>query len=486
MSYAPNQICNIFVSYAHVDDELLPGAEEGWVTTFVMVLRTFLGQRLGRKDAYSLWMDHQLARNVQITPQIMDALRDTSILLVILSPGYLASDWCQRERSAFLKVIKDRARSGSRVFIVERDRIEDSERPAEFSDMPGYCFWVQGRAGKSSRILGSPKPHPDELEYYQRVKDLSYELAQELQRLRKVTEPSGSESRIASEEGQPTIFLAEVTDDLDSERSSVRRYLDQAGIRVLPETYYPLEPSTFRRLVERDLEQSQLFVQLLSAVPGKKPPDLPCGYTRLQLDLALARGKPVIQWRNPELDTAKVEDPDQYALLEAETVHSDGIEDFKREIKRQVLKSKPSVFPPRGLHAFVFVDMEKNDRSLAESVCNVLESYGAEYALPIESDRPMENRLDLEENLLFSDGVIVIYGSSTVTWVREQLRQCRKILAKRETPLHAFAVFEGPPEEKARLDLKLHNMRIINCRKGLNEQELVTFLDGLQANGARA
>lgn len=91
-AFVPHCEHDIFISYAHVDDEPALGAAEGWVTTLVKGLRTLLAQKLGRSDAYSLWMDHQLPRNVQITPQIMDILQKTATLVVILSPGYVASD----------------------------------------------------------------------------------------------------------------------------------------------------------------------------------------------------------------------------------------------------------------------------------------------------------------------------------------------------------------------------------------------------------
>ena len=75
MTYVQDYQYDIFVSYAHVDDVPLPGVQKGWVTTLIGCIKTRLAQRLGRSDAYSLWMDYELARHVNLTPQIMDALR---------------------------------------------------------------------------------------------------------------------------------------------------------------------------------------------------------------------------------------------------------------------------------------------------------------------------------------------------------------------------------------------------------------------------
>ena len=74
----------------------------------------------------------------------------------------------------------------------------------------------------------------------------------------------------------------------------------------------------------------------------------------------------------------------------------------------------------------------------------------------------------------------MVYGNTTATWVRSQLLAFRKILAGRPAPLRALAVFEGPPEEKAEVDLKLQKMQILNCRQGAMEDQLKRFLDSVR------
>jgi hypothetical protein len=277
------------------------------------------------------------------------------------------------------------------------------------------------------------------------------------------------------------VFLAEGTDDLEPQRSGIRRFLSQVSIDVLPTACYPQEPAAFRQSVERDLARCGMFVQLISEAPGKKPPDLPGGYLRLQLEIAQSMNKPVLQWRRPGMDLTAVEDNEHRQLLESETVRAEGLEEFKSEIRRRA--AAPPAPPPAPLDAFVFVDMETPDRPLAERVCGVLETYGAEYSLPAQSGDPGENRKDLEQNLLNSDVVIVVYGKTTNTWVRSQLLEFRKILAGRTAPLRALAVFEGPPEEKPEVDLKLQRMQTLNCRQGAMEDQLKRFLDSVRGGG---
>jgi hypothetical protein len=472
MSFVPGNAHDVFVSYAHVDDRPVPGADRGWVSTLVEGLKTLLAQKLGRDEA-RLWMDPQLAGNAPITEEIMEVLARSATLLMIFSPGYLASEWCQRERNAFLDNVRRRFHSSSQLFVVEHNK---AERPKEIRGSKGYRFWVEEATGGVPRILGWPRPNPNDPRYYDRLTDLSEDLAQELRRLRTEAERPGTGTTVA--ESAPAVFLAEVTDDLDPLRYEVRRHLDQAGLRVVPEGPLSLDPKAFRESVDAELAESVLFAQLLSEVPGKRPPDMPEGYVRMQLERARAAGKPILQWHRPELDRDSVADDSHRELLGGETVLAIGLEEFKRTVRERAVE-KPEPPAPRPLNTFVFVDMEAADRSQARAVCEVLQRHGADYALPAMRGTPAEVRRDLEHHLVECDALIIVYGTSTAIWVREQLIQCRKVLARRERPLQALAVFQGPPGPKDPLDVHLANMQLIDCCEGDFEAALGAFLDRL-------
>jgi hypothetical protein len=119
-------------------------------------------------------MDHRLSGNEPLTPQIMDRIGDAATMLIIHSPGYLASEWCNREKNEFLRVAGE---LGSRLFVVERDR---AERTAELSSVRGYRFWVKDELSDETRTLGDPVPTPDERLYYAALGDLATDMAREL------------------------------------------------------------------------------------------------------------------------------------------------------------------------------------------------------------------------------------------------------------------------------------------------------------------
>jgi nucleotide-binding universal stress UspA family protein len=501
MAYVPDHQHDVFVSYAHVDDLPLPGAEQGWVTTLIESLQILLAQKLGRRDAFSLWMDHQLSRHAQLTPEILDNLGKTATLLVVLSPGYLASEWCLREKDSFLARLEGRVRSGSRIFIVERDKVDFEERPPQFSDLLGYRFWVQEGQGNPPRILGSPWPdpkNPQNMPYFDELTRLAANIAEELKKLRRESEAVGAAPATAATPAQgsaaaaeasapaeaaapdrPAVFLAEVTDDLDAESDSLRRTFEQAGLAVLPTTWYPREPEAYRQALDVDLAKAKVFVQLLSELPGKRPPGLPQGYVRLQHERAVAAGLPVVQWHRRDLDPAAVADPEHRAFLQGETVMVVGLEELKREaIERAQAAPKPaSPAPPTD--ALVFVDAEAGDAELATAAADLLAAHGLSCVLPLRSGSPAEVREDLEQNLMFCDALVVVWGTIGARWVRDQLLVWRKVGWKRERPLKFLALLEGPPADKEPLGLSVPNLDVLDGRGGVDERTLAPLLAAL-------
>ena len=70
-----------------------------------------------------------------------------------------------------------------------------------------------------------------------------------------------------------TVYLAEVTEDLEDQRDEVKRYLIQSGCQVVPQSYYSRAPDAFRLAARADLNRSALCVQLLSGLAGPKLAD---------------------------------------------------------------------------------------------------------------------------------------------------------------------------------------------------------------------
>ena len=90
------------------------------------------------------------------------------------------------------------------MFFVEREPVE---RPEELQDIQGYQFWVTDDTNKSC-TLGVPKRSQDA--YFQKLIELARQMADKLKDLR----AKALLSTLSLSTVRATIFLAEVTDDL--------------------------------------------------------------------------------------------------------------------------------------------------------------------------------------------------------------------------------------------------------------------------------
>ena len=372
---------DVFVSYAHNDNEPYVEGDIGWVKHLVKAVRTGVVQAVG-KSSVDIWMDYSLQGNDPITSTIMDELAGSALLLFVFSESYLASGWCKSELNGFLNSSVGNRKVGAmkRLFMVHRDKIDRYRLPQALQDLLGYQFWFED-FGRSRTVLGYPKPDPEQSAYWSRVYELSSQIGETLKIL-----GGGTESLQFSE----VVHLAEVTDDLEPLREEVEAFLKQAGIGILPKTCYPRDtPGKFQDAIDADLNQSKLFVQLLSGVSGKKPAELPQGYPGLQFQRAQVAQKEILQWRSPALNLSKVIDAQHSELLRSRTVIAENIEAFKQRIKQRAFAGHVDKPPP--VRNLIFVNTESGDRKIAEQIAQCIMKEGFLYTLISRNQYPQRS-----------------------------------------------------------------------------------------------
>ncbi|MCK5719690.1 MAG: TIR domain-containing protein [Thiomargarita sp.] len=190
MVYVPDYKHDIFVSYAHVDNESLIPGRTGWVTTLVNGLKKELAKQLGREDAFSLWMDHGLRGNEAVTPDIDNQLKNSATFIFFATRGYFASHWCRLEFHSFLKQVGE---GSGRLFMVVTKPLDAEQKLPEIEELAGYDFWKKDSNG-IARTLAEPIPNPEtEPEYYIKLSDMAAQLADKLNHLRNeaTTEDNG-------------------------------------------------------------------------------------------------------------------------------------------------------------------------------------------------------------------------------------------------------------------------------------------------------
>ena len=384
----------------------------------------------------------------------------------------------------FWQELQQRTNSNSRIFVVERDMLDNEQKPTVLADLLGYPFWLQDRDGKAPRILGDPKPDPLDRLYYDKITDLATDLAAELNRLKVQGEQPLQPMQhlmpqpISATDTRPTVFLAEVTDDMDVYRDRVQRHLDQEGFRVIPsETshYFSyLTGNNVKETLTDELKQCKLFVQLLSQLTGKCPPGLP-SFPALQHQVALSANIPVLQWHDPDLKLESIAPSDHLNLLKGDTVLVMGLEEFKQELitrlNRQDKKPKPKVNPN-----LVFLNTNAEDMPLGENIGLQLKNHEIGFTLPIRSDDSKQLQEDMELSIAECDGLIFIYSASTQAWAKAQVLRSRRIIAERERPLKVWAVYKGIPDESASL-VDLPGLLMLNY-----DSDLAPFVAALQTD----
>jgi hypothetical protein len=495
MPFVPGYRHDVFVSYAHVDNEPV-GADKGWVTTFVRNLETFLRRKLGQHatDA-SVWMDYELTGNQPFAGSIEEALRSSATLLVVVSPGYLGSAWCGREREAFGAAVRDRVAAGSRIFRVESDEVELADLPSSFRETLGYKFWVRDRDQRAARTLGLPTPIPSDPNgrlYFDRLLDLAQDLADVLKRLRAEAQtalpgpltPEAGAMRAPSP-ASPAILLAETTDDLDPQREELRRYVIQAGVQVLPESFYPRDSvESFRDQLRADLTRAALFVQLLSEVSGRKPEGVAAGFPGVQYDEACAASVEAMRWRPGGLPLERIaqREPAYARLLTGADVRECGFEEFKKAVVDRVTRPAPAPPRPAAANGFqIFVNADLADREDAARLCRFLDQEGEYWIQPNHDADPARGRRSLEAALAACDALLLLYGRTDPDWVTAQIIQARRALSARDAPVGGMAIVELPPEAKdAVAGTSLRGVRRLDCRHGLDPAVMRQFLSELR------
>jgi hypothetical protein len=140
---------DVFLSYAHTDDETSPTQSHGWVDVFREELQAAIKKRSGIEAA--IWWDSaDLRRNQEFTPAIKAAISQSALFLALVSESYLRSRYCRKELTWFCwKTRKERCgllvdKTDSRLFNVRLYDIPPERWPRLLrKGVLGYPFFTK-------------------------------------------------------------------------------------------------------------------------------------------------------------------------------------------------------------------------------------------------------------------------------------------------------------------------------------------------------
>lgn len=486
----------VFISYAHLDNQPLEEGSKGWVSHFHQALEVRIGQLLGKQPL--IWRDPKLQGNDYFGDTLIDRLPGVGVLVSVVTPRYVKSEWCHKELEEFYKASEKtggvRMDNKSRVFKVLKTPVAIDQHPVELQLLLGYDFFKvdtqTGRAHELNKVFG-PEAERD---FWIKLDDLAQDICALLNRLETDIE-SFSLDKAISVKG--FVYLAETSFDLKEQRETIRRDLLGHGYEVLPEKPLPLNAPDLETFVQQELERCRLSIHLIGMNYGIVPEGTEHSVVMLQNELAIQReGQSDIFrliWMPPNL---KVEDKRQQRFIESLRSDpriqqsADLLETSIEDLKTQVHELLESIANPKekkntaleGAIAAnsVYLICDARDLENIYAVADYLFE-NCEVVLPAFEGDEEEVRKDHEENLRTCDGVLIYYGAANDLWLRCKLRELHKIAGLGRTrPLRAKAILAAPPVTPQKKLLRTHEAMVIHQPDSFNADDLEPFLAELK------
>ncbi|QDL10664.1 hypothetical protein DP113_24570 [Brasilonema octagenarum UFV-E1] len=445
---------DIFISYAHIDNQPLTEGQEGWISDFHRALEIRLAQLRGEKP--KIWRDLKLQGNDYFGDTIVERFPKVVLLLSVLSPRYVKSKWCIKELQKFCEAAAMtggvRLAEKSRIFKVIKTPIARNEHPPEVQELLGYEFYQLDQSGRPieySKIFGVEA----ERNYWTKINDLAYDIKQMLDSFSSHDHNGAVEQNPVASTGT-TIYLAETTFDLIEERNKVKRELQQRGYVVLPEQslspYYP----DFEQVVCENLQRSKLSIHLIGAKYGMVPEGADKSVVVLQNELAVKHSQKSpeflrLVWMPVGLQPQEPRQEELIQSLQSEpNLLQTSLEELKTIIKDK-LNSKPQ--PPKEVIAEdgplrVYLICDQRDLEAIAPLDDYLYNQGFEVILPLFEGDEAQVRQDHQEQLQMCDAVIIYCGNIQELWLRTKLGDLRKIYGYgRSKPMLAKGIYMGEP-----------------------------------------
>jgi hypothetical protein len=467
MAYLTGFDYDIFISYAHVNNQRASEGEEGWVTQFQKHFEVQLSTLVGRMGLVKIWWDPELDGNQLFDRTIQERVNRSAIFLAMTSKGYVASDYCQQELSWFVQKstaepwglsVGDRVR----VFNILLNNIPHAEWPEAYKGTSGLQFHDAERENE----IGYPTD-PKEKLFKRQLRALVEAVYRTLEEFKTAlasaaNNTEGSPKRDddkSTDEHQFTVFLADTSDALRTLRRRVANELSQQGVRLTAQVPPPFEAGPHDDKVIAEIERADLCVHLIDAWPGREIENRPeLNYPQHQAELALAHAGAQLIWAPQALDLQSVEDEGHRRFLDQlENGPREGagysfIRESPTALTREILvrldQLKQTAQSPKELSA-VLLDTHLKDQLHALDLSRFFLEHDVQPYINPEADDPTRNVKILEERLKQVSRLIIVFGDVAEEWVRARLGEAVKIAITEECPLKACGIYFAPPRQKA-------------------------------------
>jgi len=465
MSSSHTFIDDVFISYRSLDNELLDEEGKGWIDNFHERFESLLAEALGYKP--EIWRDPRLPGNSYFADVLEERIRTTAVLISILSPGYLQSDWCLGELREFCRLADQtgglRVGDRMRLFKVVKTHIDLAQHPPEFQKQPGYEFYEIDKTTQRPVAFGQELGRHRDQRYWGKLDDLVWDLKQVLSKINLRSRTLAQGSVISRAQG--TVYLAQTTRDLSGERDQIKRELQNRGYDILPERELPLISPNYEEAVRECVSRAKLSVHLIGGSYGIVPEGAGSrSIVRLQNEIAAERSRdkafsrllwlPVGLAPHEEIQAQFIEHlrTDAATQRGAELLQTP-LEELKNVIQLRLssnghaAKNGSSGKSP----AKIYLIFDKRDLEGVLPLNNYLSAdKHYQVLLPLLDDEGVADSEGFEihkYNLAHCDAVLIYYGNANQLWFEYKRRDLKKMVGlNRKTLLAAEAVYVASPK----------------------------------------
>ncbi|MCA8974858.1 MAG: TIR domain-containing protein [Planctomycetes bacterium] len=519
MTSSPPPTYDLFVSYAHLDNKPLPPDQEGWISQFHETLKKLIEMRLGRE--VNVWRDNKLDGNDIFDEEISDRLAGTALLVSILTPRYLKSDWCPREVREFCSAAAEhggiRVDNKSRIFKVIKTPVEDQDSlPPEVTKALGYEFFKY--KGDAPLELN---PRTTEEEYYEKMAKLAWDAVQLLELLDDgdgddggggTDTDTGDGHAEAKGANRPyagvAVYLAECTKDMRTWREKVKTELEAFGCSVFPDRVLPTgDEGEYRAAVTEAMASARLAIHLIGTSRGTVPEGPSDESTiELQNEIAAARCRERpgelrrILWlpesesdndRQRQFLVALTEDPEvQFGadpitgdFEELKTAFHAELEELVRP--KRTASAGPSDDNGDGQEARrLYLICVEQDLDAIGPLFEHLDGLGITVDVPVFEGDSAAVREANEEMMKACDGAIIYWGAGDALWKKSIESDLQKAKSLRDgRPLRARFTYVAAPENP-RKKLLVRAKDSIDGIAGFAPEQLAALVEALQGTEA--
>ncbi|MEZ5449806.1 MAG: toll/interleukin-1 receptor domain-containing protein [Thiolinea sp.] len=211
MAYIPGFDCDIFISYAHDDNMVLPGETAGWVTQFRDYLENWLVRRRGL-SGLNIWFDQRdLRGSMAFDTEIREKIEGSALFFALHSHNYQKSDYCKQELEWFLEYQRQRGgirfNNDSRLFNILLNNIHHEQWLPAFAGVG--CFPLHD-APEKSQEFGQPIAPDGFGTHLRKLEDNTADLLGALRE----AEAASPVREAPPTTDRPRVFIAHVADTL--------------------------------------------------------------------------------------------------------------------------------------------------------------------------------------------------------------------------------------------------------------------------------